>query len=280
MGLLLFYLGQAYLCAQSQPSGGPKYVDKATMMKMMQRYNAGGGERIASSKSSLGEKSYVVSNPGAGGKSAELAPRTNGRTLDPQKMWDHQNINNENRKMWGKESDYSQGRKMWGGSESYSQGGKMWNGAGNYSQDRKMWSDRKRWQNVKSSTSFSTDNRYESKIIEHKTMPHKWYVDNGKEAWVENADVMRELVKASKFENAIIMNYPVDTFGRIRDHVDKISMSDINRYNFRRNHSTEPGLAKQPVGRAELAPLPVKRKDWKKLAKQMRKNAAAQAERN
>ena len=276
MGLLLFYLGQAYLCAQGQPSDRPKYVDKATMMKMMERYNTGSGKLVASSKSSLGEQSYVIGNPGVGGNGAVAAPRTNGRTLDPKKMWDHQTLNNQNRKMWGSVNDYKQGRKMWGGSESYSKDRKMWNGVGNYAQDKKMWSNRKTWQNVKSSSSFSTDNRYESKIIEHKTMPHKWYVDNGKEAWVGNANVMRELVKASKFENAMIMNYPVNTFGRIRDHVDKMSMSDINRYNFRRNHSTEPGFPTQTVGRENLEPLPMKRKDWKKLAKQMRENAAKQ----
>jgi len=288
LGLLLVYSTQAYLGAQSQSSQKPGYVDRATMMEMMKKYNAGRGARVATSKSSLsGEQSYVISQPGAVGKpGAVLRHGANDRTLDPLKKWNQATRYDQDKKRWGGVSDYNLDRKMWDGVgrnpedrkmwndvESYSQGEKMWGDTKTYSDERKMWGDHKEWA---SSQSISTENRYESKVIEHKKMPHTWYVDNGKEAWVGNTSVMREVVKASKFENALLFEYPDKTYDKIKQHVDGVSMSDINRFNFRRNHSTEPGLLRQSVGRTNSGLTPVGRRDWKKLAKQMRKNASRQ----
>jgi len=174
--------------------------------------------------------------------------------------------------MWNDVSDYNQGRKMWDSIDKYSQEKKMWGGVDNYAQNRKMWHDNKMWESFQSHALYSTENRFESSVLDYKKLPPKWYVDNGKEAWLKNIDVMREVVKASKFENAVLYNYPTNTYDKIQKHVDTMSMSDINRYNFRRNHSTEPGLKKQTIGRS-----PTGIKDWKKLAKQMRKNASSRS---
>jgi len=249
---------------------------------MMERYNAGAGERTLSSKSSLEKHSQTLAKPGAVVKPGAVANSySNGRTLDPQKvwqggnihkMWEGANFHDDNRKMWNGLSDYDQGNKMWGGVKDYDQDQKMWGGVKNFSDDKKMWGDRKMWRDAGNISNFSTDNRYDTKVLDnYKKLPQKWYVDNGKQAWFENSDMMLEVVKAAKFENAVLYEYPDKTYDRIRSHVDNMSMSDLNRFNFRRNDSTDPGLKRQSVGRENSKPR--KLKDWNKLAKKMRKNA-------
>lgn len=61
-------------------------------------------------------------------------------------------------------------------------------------------------------------------------------------------DGLREIVIASRFENPNVWAFP-DDVRRLQDMVDQLSMQDINRFQFRRNHSDAPGLIVQTVAR-------------------------------
>lgn len=93
---------------------------------------------------------------------------------------------------------------------------------------------------------FSLGNLYETKTLTFDHIERKMYHADGKEARIPNFDTVREVVMAAKFQKA--KDDPLSKYGSMQELVDDLSMQDINRFQFRRNFSTEPGLDTQRVG--------------------------------
>ena len=95
---------------------------------------------------------------------------------------------------------------------------------------------------------FNTSNLIQTETLEYdKRRPERHRFD-GKDANIENLDVIKELVMAPQYQDARRYQYPVKSVTKIRESLDELSMQDINRFEFRSSRSSEPGLPSQKAG--------------------------------
>lgn len=97
---------------------------------------------------------------------------------------------------------------------------------------------------------FSLDELYGVKMYDPGKKEYKYDMSrlSGKQARLENLDAFREIVMADKYRNTGSIEYDTIDNEYLRQLVDQLSMEDINRFQFRRNRSREPGFTKQKAG--------------------------------
>lgn len=103
------------------------------------------------------------------------------------------------------------------------------------------------WEDQSARMSYDIVN-FPMKEFEHLNMLEK-------RANMPNLDQMREIVMVSRYNKANVYELP-ELLTNYTDMVDEISMQELNRFQFRRNHSTDPGIPVQRAGSGDSANAP------------------------
>jgi alkylated DNA repair dioxygenase AlkB len=91
---------------------------------------------------------------------------------------------------------------------------------------------------------------YENKKVEFPKKQYDMFSGNKKMSTMPNIATLKEIVLYSKYKDASKYGVPHKEISEemVQEMVDKISMKDINRYQFRHNRSNDPGLPVQQAG--------------------------------
>lgn len=108
------------------------------------------------------------------------------------------------------------------------------------------------WRNADQVSRFGFGNLYKTKTLSYNQYDTGRYQGDGRQARIDNMDTMREILMATKYNGK-----EFDTmrkFPNFQEMVNNLSMREINRFAFRKNHSTESGIPVQKAGSGESVP--------------------------